>query len=149
MPRIVSMQNESHLLHHKDWPYLIENCVHEDIAYLAWSPLAAGLLTGKYLNGARPGGSRWSMIQRNSLFRDTEQSNTAVAALLQLAKQHETTPVKLALAWCAQMDGMTSTIIGATSMAQLTENIAAFDEPLVDAALADLNKLIQLYPMPF
>ena len=73
-PRMVSIQNEFSLLHAKDWPYLIENCVHEDIAYLPWSPLAGGMLSGKYLNNQRPDGSRWTLMQRNGLFRDTEAS---------------------------------------------------------------------------
>ena len=51
LPRIVSIQNEFNLLHTKDWPYLIENCVHTDVSYLPWSPLAGGVLSGKYLNG--------------------------------------------------------------------------------------------------
>ena len=69
---MVSIQNEFSLLHTKDWPYLIENCVHEDIAYLPWSPLATGLLTGKYVNGQRPAGSRFTLMQRHGLFRDTQ-----------------------------------------------------------------------------
>jgi aryl-alcohol dehydrogenase-like predicted oxidoreductase len=68
LPRMVSIQNEFSLLHAKDWPYLIEQCIHEDIAYLPWSPLGGGMLSGKYLNGARPEGSRWTLVQRNGLF---------------------------------------------------------------------------------
>ncbi|MEC8206669.1 MAG: aldo/keto reductase, partial [Pseudomonadota bacterium] len=77
LPRMVSIQNEFSLLHAKDWPYLIEQCIHEDIAYLPWSPLGGGMLSGKYLNGARPEGSRWTLVQRNGLFRDTAQSQAA------------------------------------------------------------------------
>lgn len=149
LPRMVSMQNEFHLLHHKDWPHLMENCVHEDIAYLPWSPLSAGLLTGKYLNGARPSGSRWTITQRHGLFRDTQRSNAAVAALLDLAKKHNTSAATLALGWVSQVIGVTSTIIGATNMDQLKENIAAFEQPLNEEVVADLNQLIRQYPMTF
>ena len=149
LPRIVSIQNEFSLLHTKDWPYLVENCVHENIAYLPWSPLAGGLLTGKYLNGARPQGSRFTISQRNGLFRDNDRVNTAVSQLVDIAQSYGITAAQLALAWCAQVDGVTSTIIGATSMEQLKENIQAFELDLSEAMLKDLDTLLRQYPMPF
>ncbi|MFT2111380.1 aldo/keto reductase [Marinomonas sp. 2405UD68-3] len=145
----VSIQNEFSLLHAKDWPYLIENCIHQDVAYLPWSPLATGSLTGKYVGGARPEGSRWSFAQRHGLFRDTELAEQAVIAYLEVAKKHGISPATLALAWCDQVDGVTSTIIGATSLAQLKENIAAFKEPLPDAVMLDVMAVYKQYPMPF
>ena len=57
LPKMVSIQNEFSLLHLKDWPYLIETCVFNDVAYLPWSPIAGGALSGKYANGAKPEGS--------------------------------------------------------------------------------------------
>ena len=149
LPKMVSIQNEFSLLHTKDWPYLIENCLHEDIAYLPWSPLAAGLLSGKYLNGARPEGSRWTLMQRNGLFRDSENTNKATAAYVEIAHQHGFTPAQLALAWCDQVDGVTSTIIGATNMTQLKEDISAFAMPLNKQALADIEQVLKNYPTPF
>ncbi|QBG37369.1 aldo/keto reductase [Litorilituus sediminis] len=149
LPRMVSIQNEFSLLHSKDWPYLIEQCVHEDIAYLPWSPLATGMLTGKYLNGARPSGSRWTFMQRNGLFRDTPQAHNAVQAFVDLANQHHISPAKLALAWCDQVNGVTSTIIGATTMAQLEENIAAYSEPLSNEVLTEISNILKQHPMPF
>ena len=149
LPRAVSIQNEFNLLHTKDWPYLIENCVHQDVAYLPWSPLAGGSLTGKYLNGARPVGSRWSKAQRNGLFRDTTLTNTAVAEYVEVAKKHNLTPAQLALAWCDQVDGVTSTIIGATSLSQLKEDIIAFEKPLSSNVLEDIQSVYRQYPVPF
>ncbi len=149
LPRIVSIQNEFNLLHTKDWPYLIENCVHEDIAYLPWSPLATGALTGKYLNGARPEGSRWTFMQRNGLFRDAPQTNQAVQAFVNFAKKHNVSPAKLALGWCDQVNGVTSTIIGATTMEQLQENIAAFNQPLSQDIMSDISELLKFHPSPF
>ncbi|AOT07307.1 aldo/keto reductase [Pseudoalteromonas luteoviolacea] len=145
----VSIQNEFNLLHEKDWPYLLENCVNEDIAYLPWSPLAGGLLTGKYLGGARPEGSRWTLMQRHGLFRDTQYSQQATAAYQEVAHEHHLSTTQLALAWCDQVDGVTSTIIGATSMAQLKENITAFDIPLPPEALAEIDTILKTYPVPF
>ena len=149
LPKMVSVQNEFSLLHTKDWPYLIEQCVHENIAYLPWSPLAGGALSGKYLNGARPAGSRWTMVQRNGLFRDTPQSNSAIAAFTELAEHYKVAPATLALAWVNQVEGVTSTIIGATSMAQLEQDIAAFDVELTAEMQQALASLLQQFPQPF
>ncbi|WP_282130475.1 aldo/keto reductase [Pseudoalteromonas aliena] len=149
LPRMVSIQNEFSLAHTKDWPYLIEQCVHEDIAYLPWSPLAAGLLTGKYLNGARPEGSRWTFMQRNGIFRDTPNAEQATKQYVELAHANNITPAQLALAWCNQVDGVTSSIIGATSMAQLKEDIDAFDITLTDDLLTDIDTIFRNNPMPY
>lgn len=149
LPRMVSMQNEFSLLDHKDWPHLIENCIHDDIAYLPWSPLATGMLTGKYLNGARPEGSRWTFTQRLGIFRDSDNANKAVAAFVDIAKQFNISPAKLALGWCNQVEGITSTIIGATSMAQLEQNIDAFAQPLSQPVLDAVNEVINQYPSPY
>lgn len=149
LPRMVSIQNEFSVLHTKDWPYLIEQCLHENIAYLPWSPLAGGALTGKYLNGARPAGSRWSMLQRNGLFRDTLQSAQAIAAFTELASGHQLDPAALALAWVNRVEGVTSTIIGATTMTQLQQNIAAFSSTISAAVSEDLNQYLRQHPLPF
>jgi aryl-alcohol dehydrogenase-like predicted oxidoreductase len=146
---MVSIQNEFSLLHAKDWPYLIEQCIHEDIAYLPWSPLAGGMLSGKYLNSARPDGSRWTLVQRNGLFRDTAQSQQAISHYVEIAQQYQITPAQLALAWCDQVDGVTSSIIGATSLVQLKDDIAAFNIELSEQALTDIGNVFKQYPMPF
>jgi len=65
LPRMVSVQNEFSLIQSKDWPYVIESCQVNDLAYLPWSPLGSGVLSGKYLNGAMPEGSRWSFAGRH------------------------------------------------------------------------------------
>ncbi|ETI61668.1 aldo/keto reductase [Marinomonas profundimaris] len=149
LPRVASIQNEFSLLHTKDWPYLIENCVHEDVAYLPWSPLAAGALTGKYLDGARPEGSRWSYVQRNGIFRDTPLVDKAVREYLKVADKHGMTAAQLALAWCDQVDGVSSSIIGATSLEQLKEDMDAFDMVLSEEALQDIMAVFKAYPVPF
>ena len=149
LPRPVSIQNEFNLLHAKDWPYLVEHCVHEEIAYLPWSPLATGMLSGKYLNDARPQGSRWTLMQRNGLFRNTEIAQQAVAEYCQLAAKLGITPSQLALAWCDKVDGVTSTIIGATTQQQLAENIAAFELNLPDDFMAQVDAIWRKYPLPY
>jgi aryl-alcohol dehydrogenase-like predicted oxidoreductase len=149
LPKMVSIQNEFNLLHTKDWPYLIENCVHANVAYLPWSPLGGGVLSGKYLNGQRPEGSRWSIAQRNGLLRDKPNVEAAVSAYAEIAQGFNITPSQLALAWCNQVDGVTSTIIGATSLTQLIEDIDAFKMTLPDDVLKQVNKVIRTYPLPF
>jgi aryl-alcohol dehydrogenase-like predicted oxidoreductase len=149
LPRMVSIQNEFSLLHAKDWPYLIENCVRENVAYLPWSPLAGGVLSGKYLDGKFPKGSRWTLEQRNGIFRDTPATHAATAGYVDAAQTYHLTPSQLALAWCDQVDGVTSTIIGATNMAHLKENIAAFKSPLPDEAMKAINLVFKEYPVPF
>ena len=149
LPRIVSMQNEFNLIHFKDWPYLLENCAMENVAYLPWSPLAGGALSGKYLEGARPAGSRWTLTQRNGLFRDTETCREAVAAYSKIARAHNISTAQLALAWCYQVNGVTSTIIGATTLAQLKDNIAAFEYRGNDRLMADIETVIKQYPAVF
>ncbi len=149
VPKPVSIQNEFSLLHTKDWPYLIEMCQLEDIAYLPWSPLATGMLTGKYLDGARPKGSRWTYVQRQGLFRDKDPAQEATRQYMEVAGRAGITPAQLALAWCQQVPGVVSTIIGATTMTQLKENISAFSITLDEATLRQVNTVMRRYPAGF
>ncbi len=149
LPEMISVQNEFSLLHSKDWPYVIEACVLEDVAYLPWSPLGGGILSGKYLNNAMPEGSRWTYSQRNGIFRDTENVHRAVAEYKAIAEEHGMTSTQLSLAWCNSFDWVTSTIIGATKMSQLKEDIDAFDIILDDVVMKKINKVLKDYPTPF
>lgn len=149
IPKPVSIQNEFSLLHLKDWPYLIESCVFEDIAYMPWSPLATGMLSGKYLNGNIPEGSRWTLTQRNGLFRDTEDAHAATAQYVAIAQYIGITPAQLALAWAAQVPGVTTTIIGSTTLTQLEECIAAFDMALSKETIDKIQGVIKRYPAPY
>ena len=149
VPRPVSIQNEFSLLHAKDWPYLIEMCELENIAYLPWSPLATGMLSGKYQNGARPEGSRWTLAQRMGLFRDKPPAQAATAKYVQIAEEAGITPSQLALAWCKQVPGVTSTIIGATTMTQLSENLDAFDLSLSEQVLSQVHEVLRAHPLGY
>ena len=149
LPRMVSVQNEFNLLHAKDWPYNLEMCLMSDVAYLPWSPLAGGALTGKYLDGAMPYGSRRTMEQRLGLFRDTPVANEAIRAYKELAEQHGLTTAQLSLAWVVQTDGVTSTIIGATSMEQLREDLAAFNVTFSKELKKSIQTIWKKYPVPF
>ena len=107
------------------------------------------MLTGKYLEGARPKGSRWSFAQRNGIFRDTPNAQQATKLYAELAHANNMTPAQLALAWCNQVDGVTSSIIGATTMAQLKEDIDAFNITLNDETLTSIGTIFKNYPMPY
>ena len=149
LPKVVSIQNEFNLLHLKDSPYLIETCVLDDVAYLPWSPLAGGVLTGKYRYGNRPENTRWTMLARNGLFRDTELTHAAIEAYAEIAKDNNLSLAQLSLAWVYQFPGVSSTIIGATSMEQLKENIDAYRITLSDEVLSAVDQVIRQYPVPF
>ncbi len=149
LPAMVSVQNEFSLVHAKDSPYLLESCQLEDVAYLPWSPIGGGLLSGKYSHGETPAGSRWSINQRNGIFRDTERVHEAVRAYEAVAQKHGITTAQLALGWVDQVQGVTSTIIGATTMEQLKEDLVAFEKPLSAEAMADIDAVFRAFPVPF
>ena len=149
LPKVVSVQNEFNLLHLTDSPHLIETCVLNDVAYLPWSPLAGGALSGKYRNGAKPEGCRWTIEQRNGIFRDTSQSHAAIDAYYEVAQRHSLTLTQMSLAWVYQFNGVTSSIIGATSVEQLKEDLAAYKLVLSENVLQDIDQVIKRFPVPF
>ena len=147
--KMVSVQNEFSLVQSKDWPYVIESCIMEDMAYLPWSPLGSGVLSGKYLEGKRPEGSRWSLNNRHGHFRDQEQVHLATKAYMEIAEKYGMTSSQISLAWCDQFAWVTSTIIGATKMSQLKENMAAFKKPLSGEAAKEVDAVKRKYPIPY
>ena len=149
LPKMVSIQNEFNLLHLMDSPHTIETCILSDVAYLPWSPLAGGALSGKYRNGALPANCRWTIEQRNGIFRDTSQSHAAIDAYYEVATRHGLTLTQLTLAYVYQFKGVTSTIIGATSLEQLKEDIGAYNMVLTDEIMEDVNTVIKQFLVPF
>lgn len=148
MPRITSIQVEFNLLKRSDDPYMAEVCVHENVAYLPWSPLGGGMLTGKYMNGARPAGTRWAIDPRPP-FRDTVDANKAVAGYMDVAQRYGLDITQIALKFCDMQSFVTSTIIGATSMEQLKTDIAAFDLDLSAEVMKDIDDIYRQYPLPY
>lgn len=149
LPAMVSLQNEFNLLHLVDVPHVLETCALENVAYLPWSPMAGGALSGKYRNGKIPAGSRWSMPQRNGIFRDTALTHAAIEAYYQIAQRHQLSLAQMSLAWVIRFDSVTSTIIGATTLDQLAENISASQLTLSAEVLAEIDAVIRQYPVPF
>ena len=145
--RPISMQNEYSLLcRHFDLDFA-ELCHHEDVGLLAWSPLAAGLLSGKYESGDIPSGSRRSM-QNDLNKRASPQSEAATAAYSALARDHGMEPAQMAIAFCLTRPFCASAIIGATDLDQLTIDIKAAQIELTADVLAGIEAIRREYPTP-
>ncbi|NNU80687.1 aldo/keto reductase [Halovulum dunhuangense] len=147
-PRVASIQNEYSLLYRNFDTDLAEVAHHEDVGLLAYTPLAAGLLTGKYSGGQVPADSR-ATINKGLAGRITPQSLAASDAYVALARAHGLDPAQLALAFCMSRPFMTSVIIGATKMDQLATAIGAADVTLGDEVLQGIADLHKAYPQPY
>lgn len=147
LPRVASIQNEYSLLQRLFDLDLAELSLAEEVGLLAFSPLAAGLLTGKYQGGAIPHGSRRSLNEGLG-GRYTPTSVDAVDAYCEVASKHGLDPAQMALAFCLSRPFMTSAIIGATTPDQLRTNIAAKDVRLGDEAMADIATVHRQFPIP-
>lgn len=147
LPRVVSIQNEYSLLYRAFDLDLAELAHHEEVGLLAYSPLAAGLLTGKYEHGRVPPGSRAS-INETLHGRRNPHSEPAVGAYVALAREHGLDPAQMALAWAAERPFMASVILGATSLAQLETDLGAADLALTDAVREAIAHIHRRRPMP-
>jgi aryl-alcohol dehydrogenase-like predicted oxidoreductase len=147
LPRVASIQNEYNLLYRAFDLDMAEVAHHEDVGLLAYSPLAAGLLTGKYIDGACPAGSRGT-INTDLGGRLQPLQEPAVKAYLALAAEHGIDAGQMALAFCLTRPFMTSVIIGATSMEQLKTDIGAADLTLSPELLSGIAAIHRQYPMP-
>lgn len=148
LPRMVSLQNEYSLLDRLFDLDMHEIAVAEDVGLLAWSPLATGMLSGKYLDGARPEGSRWS-IEHRDMPRDTDMAQDAVRGYMDVAVKHGLDMCQMALAFVNSRPFLTANIIGATSMEQLKTNIASVDLELSADVLTDIEAVRRRYPMAY
>lgn len=147
-PRVASIQNEYSLLCRLFDTDLAELCLFEDVGLMAFSPLAAGFLSGKYQGGAVPDGSRMSLVP-NMGGRKSDRVFDAVAAYLEIAHRHGLDPVHMALAWCQSRPFMMSAIFGATTEAQLQHILDGADLRLSDDVLAEIAATHKAYPMPY
>jgi aryl-alcohol dehydrogenase-like predicted oxidoreductase len=146
--RIASVQNEYSLLYRVDEVYVGEVCVREDVSYLPYSPLGGGMISGKYLNGARPAGARWSLDSR-PLQRDTQTAQQAIRAYMDVARKHGLDVCQMALQFVTKRPFVTSNIIGATSMEQLKSDIASIDLVLTPEIMRDIDAVYKQYPIPY
>ncbi|WP_374668054.1 NADP(H)-dependent aldo-keto reductase [Acinetobacter sp.] len=147
LEKVVSVQNPYNLLNRTYEIGMSEIAKYEGVGLLAYSPLAFGYLTGKFRNGARPANARVTLFSRFSRYSNP-QSEWATEQYALLAEQHGLTLPQLALAFIKQQFFVTSTIIGATSMAQLQENIDAFETNLSEEILQGIEDIHRQQPNP-
>ncbi|MFT7561940.1 MAG: aryl-alcohol dehydrogenase-like predicted oxidoreductase [Flavobacteriales bacterium] len=146
-PRIASIQNPYNLLNRSFDVGLSEIAIREDLPLLAYSPLAFGVLTGKYLGGAKPEGARLTLYNRFSRYFNP-QAEAATQAYVDIAHKFSIDPAQMALAWVNAQPHVASNIIGATTIEQLKSNIESIELHLNDAVLAEIDSVHTLYSNP-
>jgi len=144
----VSIQNAYNLINRSFEPALSEVTRREGIALLAYSPLAFGHLTGKYLAGAGPRGARLAVFPPFGQRYAKPNVEPAVARYAELARKAGLSPAVMAIAFCKSRWFCASTIIGATTLAQLEENLDAAEVVLGEDLLKEIDAVHLLYPNP-
>lgn len=147
LPRVASIQNAYNLLNRVYEYGLAEMCHREEVGLLAYSPLAFGHLTGKYL-GRPDAPGRLSQFPLFGQRYHRPGVPGAVAAYGDLSREAGLTPTQLALAFVHGRWFMASTIIGATSVAQLAENLTACEMTLPEGVLAAIESIHLAHPNP-
>ncbi|HYP80166.1 MAG TPA: NADP(H)-dependent aldo-keto reductase [Steroidobacteraceae bacterium] len=147
LERMVSIQNPYSLLNRTFEVGLAEMAIREDVSLLAYSPLAFGVLSGKFLNGARPPQSRmvrWSRFSRYT----NEHADRATEAYAGIARRHGLDMAQMALAFARQQPFMTSVLIGATTMEQLKTNLGSADVKLGADVIQEIETVHRAHPSP-
>ncbi|MCL4127270.1 UNVERIFIED_CONTAM: hypothetical protein GTU68_011117 [Idotea baltica] len=147
LPRTITIQNPYSLLNRLFEVGLSEISIREKVGLLAYSPLGFGTLSGKYLGGMSPAASRLSLFPNYSRY-SSETAVKATEKYHQLAKKHELSTAQMALAFVNSRPFVTSTIIGATNLTQLEENIASIDLKLSDEILDEIEAIHNEFPNP-
>jgi aryl-alcohol dehydrogenase-like predicted oxidoreductase len=146
-PRVQAIQNPYSLLNRSFEIGLSEFSHREQIGLLAYSPLAFGTLSGKYLDGARPPAGRLTLFDRFSRYNG-EHAAAAVREYVELARAHGSDPAQMALAFVNARPFLTATIIGATTMEQLRDDIASIDIKLPEAVVKGIESIHARYTTP-
>ncbi|ELI1840473.1 NADP(H)-dependent aldo-keto reductase [Vibrio fluvialis] len=147
LPRMVSIQNPYNLLNRSFEVGLSEISHYEGVKLLAYSPMAFGVLSGKYLNGARPTGARCSLFERFQRYF-TPQGLKATEAYVNLAREFGLDPAQMALAFVNQRPFVASNIIGATNLQQLKSNIDSLELELSEELLLKIQEIGTVYSNP-
>ena len=148
LPRMSTIQNSYSLIHRAYEYGMSEVSLRENIGLLVYSPLAQGVLSGKYLNGEAPEGARGTLFPRFIARYMTKGSVQAVAEYKKIADKHGLTLAQLSLAFVNQLPFVTSNIIGATNLTQLKENIESISIELSDVVLKEIEEVHAAIPNP-
>lgn len=138
VPRVASVQNPYNLLNRSFEVGLAEIAHREQVGLLAYSPLAFGVLSGKYLDGAQPPKGRLTLYERFKRYT-SDIANEATRAYVDIAHRHGLDPAQMALAFVNSRPFLTSNIIGATTMEQLESNLASENLSLDQAVLDEIE----------
>ena len=147
LPRIVSIQNPYNLLNRTFEIGISEFSHREQVGLLAYSPLAFGALSGKYLNNQKPEGARLTLFERFNRYLNP-QATEATEAYVNLAKKNALDPSQMALSYVSSRPFLTSNIIGATSMEQLKMDIESINIELSDDVIKDIESIHEKIPNP-
>jgi aryl-alcohol dehydrogenase-like predicted oxidoreductase len=147
LPRIQSIQNAYSLVNRTFETGLAEIAMREDTGLIAYSPLAQGFLTGKYLNGARPANTRTVLFNRAQRY-EKPGADTAFSAYVALAGEVGLDPAQMAIAFAMSRPFVTSVLVGATTMDQLETDIGAFDIKLSPEIEERIDAIHQIHQNP-
>lgn len=147
MPRMITVQNPYSLLNRLYEEALAEIGLREGVGLLAYSPLAFGMLTGKYLNGRNPPKARLTIFPNSKRYR-SESCAKATQLYYEVAQKHGLSFAQMALAFVNTRPFLTSSIIGATTIGQLKENIDSINVDLSKETLADIEAVHLKMPSP-
>ncbi|WP_394229629.1 NADP(H)-dependent aldo-keto reductase [Shewanella colwelliana] len=148
LPRIISVQNPYNLLNRSFEVGMAEIAHREELPLLAYSPLAFGALSGKYLNDQWPEGARLTLFKRFARYTGSQMALEATQAYVELAREFNISPAQMALAFVNSRQFVASNIIGATSLTQLKENIDSVNVSLSEPLMSRLNDLAERYRLP-
>ena len=146
-PRVVTIQNPYNLLNRSYEIGLAEISHREQVGLLAYSPLGFGVLSGKYASGIKPEGARLSLFKRFTRYSNP-LGLRATERYVAVAREHNLNPAQMALAYVTSRPFVTSTIIGATSLAQLSENIDSINLILSEEVFEAIEAVHQAQPNP-
>ena len=148
LPRVVSVQNPYNLLNRSFEVGMAEISHREEVPLLAYSPLAFGALTGKYLDDKWPEGARLTLFKRFSRYTGTQIALEATKAYVELAREFKLSPAQMSLAFVTSRKFVASNIIGATNLKQLKENIDSINTCISPELMIRLDELAQVYRLP-
>ncbi|MCU7814826.1 MAG: NADP(H)-dependent aldo-keto reductase [Candidatus Thiodiazotropha sp. (ex Rostrolucina anterorostrata)] len=147
LPRVVSIQNPYNLLNRTFEIGLAEIAHREACGLLAYSPMAFGVLSGKYLDGQQPSEARLTLFERFNRYTNPE-TDRATQRYVALAREQDLNPAQMALAFVTSRPFVTSNIIGATTLAQLDQNIDSIHMTLSDETLQGIEAIHRQQPNP-